>query len=76
MLRLGHRPQRDKRVTTHVALVARAFGAKGIYIHGNDQKLAKKIEDVINVWGGKYFRIEMISNPKKLVNDWKATGAR
>ncbi|TLZ95287.1 MAG: tRNA (cytidine(56)-2'-O)-methyltransferase, partial [Methanobacteriota archaeon] len=27
VLRLGHRPARDKRVTTHVALTARAFGA-------------------------------------------------
>ncbi|MGC9107424.1 MAG: tRNA (cytidine(56)-2'-O)-methyltransferase, partial [Infirmifilum sp.] len=26
VLRLYHRPDRDKRVTTHVALVARAFG--------------------------------------------------
>ncbi|MHC1579644.1 MAG: tRNA (cytidine(56)-2'-O)-methyltransferase, partial [Candidatus Alkanophagales archaeon] len=24
VLRLGHRPERDKRVTTHVGLVARA----------------------------------------------------
>ncbi|WP_238024898.1 MULTISPECIES: tRNA methyltransferase [Metallosphaera] len=76
VLRLGHRPQRDKRVTTHVALVARAFGAKGIYIQGDDRKLIKKIEDVINIWGGKYFRIEMISNPRKLVKDWKATGGK
>lgn len=32
ILRLGHRPKRDRRVTTHVILVARAFGAKGVYI--------------------------------------------
>ncbi|MGI0148094.1 MAG: tRNA (cytidine(56)-2'-O)-methyltransferase, partial [Thermoplasmata archaeon] len=32
VLRLGHRPSRDKRVTTHVALVARAFGAAGILV--------------------------------------------
>ena len=28
VLRIGHRPERDKRITTHVALVARAFGAE------------------------------------------------
>ena len=39
VLRIGHRPGRDKRVTTHVALVARAFGAGGIYIPGGDDKL-------------------------------------
>ncbi|WP_192806472.1 RNA methyltransferase [Saccharolobus islandicus] len=38
VLRLGHRPARDKRVTTHVILVARAFGAKGVYIEGKDGK--------------------------------------
>ncbi|TFG70124.1 MAG: tRNA (cytidine(56)-2'-O)-methyltransferase, partial [Methanomassiliicoccus sp.] len=27
VLRLGHRPERDQRVTTHVALTARALGA-------------------------------------------------
>ncbi|MCD6448820.1 MAG: tRNA (cytidine(56)-2'-O)-methyltransferase, partial [Thermoplasmata archaeon] len=28
--RYGHRISRDKRITTHVALVARAFNADGI----------------------------------------------
>ena len=32
IMRIGHRPQRDKRVTTHVALSSRALGAKGIYV--------------------------------------------
>ncbi|MCC6052717.1 MAG: tRNA (cytidine(56)-2'-O)-methyltransferase, partial [Desulfurococcaceae archaeon] len=32
VLRYGHRPERDKRVTTHVALVARAFGASGFIL--------------------------------------------
>ena len=29
IMRIGHRPERDKRVTTHVALSSRALGAKG-----------------------------------------------
>ena len=33
IMRIGHRPQRDKRVTTHVALSSRALGAKGIYVY-------------------------------------------
>lgn len=69
VLRLGHRPLRDKRVTTHVALVARAFGAKGIYVDGKDQKLVEKIKDVISLWGGSYFQVETIADPKKTGQD-------
>ena len=38
VLRLGHRIGRDKRITTHVALVARAFGADKILIDTEDRK--------------------------------------
>jgi predicted SpoU family rRNA methylase len=30
ILRIGHRPERDQRVTTHVGLTARALGAQGM----------------------------------------------
>ena len=33
VLRIGQRVVRDDRVTTHVALVARSFGAKKIYMN-------------------------------------------
>ena len=33
VLRIGQRILRDDRVTTHVALVARAFGASKIYMN-------------------------------------------
>jgi len=32
VLRYGHRPGRDKRITTHTLLVARAFGAHGFIL--------------------------------------------
>ena len=32
VLRLGHRLERDKRVTTHVGLVGRALGARGMLL--------------------------------------------
>ena len=32
VLRLGHRPERDARVTTHVGLTARALGASGMLL--------------------------------------------
>ncbi len=51
VLRLGHRENRDKRVSTHVALTARAFGACGIYFDRIDEKLFESIKDVCERWG-------------------------
>ncbi|QKQ99868.1 tRNA methyltransferase [Metallosphaera tengchongensis] len=77
VLRLGHRPERDKRVTTHVALVARAFGARGVFIEGEDNRLTENIKKVLEEWGGgSYFKVEMISDPKKIVNLWKRKGGK
>ncbi len=55
VLRLGHRPERDKRISTHVALTARAFGAKGIYFDTYDEKVFASVEDVVKRWGGDFF---------------------
>ncbi|MFP4558664.1 MAG: tRNA (cytidine(56)-2'-O)-methyltransferase [Archaeoglobaceae archaeon] len=55
ILRLGHRPQRDKRVSTHVALTARAFGAEGIYFDTYDPQLFEKINKVSASWGGNFW---------------------
>ena len=54
ILRIGHRPQRDKRVTTHVALSARALGAKGIMIDTEDPVLEENIRSVTDRFGGDY----------------------
>jgi len=54
VLRLGHRPQRDKRITTHVALVARAFGADKIIISTKDEKIESTINDVLSRFGGDF----------------------
>ena len=44
VLRLDHRLPRDERITTHVALVARAFGASEmIYTGQYDSGLEKSI---------------------------------
>jgi tRNA (cytidine56-2'-O)-methyltransferase len=42
VFRLGHRVQRDKRLTTHVALVARAFGADKCSTAGIKTQQSKK----------------------------------
>ncbi len=54
VLRLGHRPQRDKRVTTHVCLTARAFGADRVVIAEEDERLVDGIRSVANRFGGDF----------------------
>ena len=69
VLRIGHRPERDKRITTHVALTARAFGVSRISFHRPDSRILETVSDVCKKFGGD-FRIETISNPKKFLKEW------
>ncbi|MFO7618885.1 MAG: tRNA (cytidine(56)-2'-O)-methyltransferase [Thermoplasmata archaeon] len=52
VLRIGHRPERDKRITTHVALVARAFGADSILVDTRDPDLERNFSSTCERWGG------------------------
>ena len=54
IMRIGHRPERDKRVTTHVALSSRALGARGIYVDTPDPVLEENIRSVVDRFGGDY----------------------
>jgi tRNA (cytidine56-2'-O)-methyltransferase len=54
IMRIGHRPHRDKRVTTHVALSSRALGAKGIYVDTEDRALEENIKSVCERFGGDF----------------------
>ncbi|NYT01406.1 MAG: tRNA (cytidine(56)-2'-O)-methyltransferase [Methanosarcinales archaeon] len=54
VLRLGHRPERDMRITTHVGLVARAFGAEEMLLAARDQGVVDSLEDVVKRWGGSF----------------------
>ncbi len=73
VLRLGHRPDRDKRVSTHCALVARAFGADGIIFDTVDEKIKSKVIDVVKRFGGP-FTIEMGINWKNFIDKWIKEG--
>ena len=74
VLRLSHRKNRDKRMTTHCGLVARAFGARKIFISGEkDDATIKSIKSVALRWGGP-FDAEYISDWKKLILDKKKQG--
>ena len=54
ILRWGHR-HRDVRVTSHVALTARAFGASGLVLADSEDKTVERtIKRVIDKWGGNF----------------------
>jgi tRNA (cytidine56-2'-O)-methyltransferase len=71
VLRLGHRIARDKRITTHVALAARALGASGIIMSGDrDNELLNSVNDVAERWGGT-FSCEYRRDWKNVIRDYK-----
>ncbi|MCI4348892.1 MAG: tRNA (cytidine(56)-2'-O)-methyltransferase [Thermoplasmata archaeon] len=66
VLRIGHRPGRDPRLTTHLALAARAFGAERLLLHPPDPELARRIDAVRARWGGN-FQVEGCPDWKKAI---------
>ncbi|MEM2319481.1 MAG: tRNA (cytidine(56)-2'-O)-methyltransferase [Candidatus Bathyarchaeia archaeon] len=74
VLRWGHRPGRDVRLTTHVALTARALGASGFILSDiEDKKIKASVEKVVKNWGGP-FHFEMGTPWRKAVEEWKMKG--
>jgi len=74
VLRLGHRPSRDKRITTHVCLVARAFGATAVHIAGShDENLRNSLLKIVDAWGGP-FSLDFTNSPLSLLKEWKQSG--
>jgi tRNA (cytidine56-2'-O)-methyltransferase len=74
VLRLDHRRRRDARITTHVCLTARAFGANEVILSGErDKKLMENVEDVRERWGGS-FNVSYQKNWDNLIEEWKKNG--
>ncbi len=74
VLRWGHRPQRDVRLTTHVALTARALCASGfILADTQDSHIEETVQKISGRWGG-CFDFEMGTPWKKAVREWKEKG--
>jgi tRNA (cytidine56-2'-O)-methyltransferase len=74
ILRWGHRVQRDVRLTTHVALTARALCASGfILADTTDVHIEETVNKITKAWGGN-FHFEMGTPWKRAVREWKATG--
>jgi tRNA (cytidine56-2'-O)-methyltransferase len=71
VLRWGHRPQRDVRLTTHVALTARALCASGFVLADvQDKNIEQTVNRITARWGGD-FQFEMGTPWKKAVREWK-----
>ncbi len=73
VVRIGQRIVRDDRVTTHVALVARAFGADTILMTEVNPEIKDTLEKINHTWGGD-FSIEFIDSWKSVIKKKKENG--
>ena len=72
VLRLGHRKGRDPRITTHLALVARAMGADRFLLGGDeDEKMFENVRSVESRFG-QAMALEYLASPMS----WLRTFAR
>lgn len=70
-MRLGHRRGRDPRLTTHVALTARALACDGIILSGEkDDSIIENINEVVENWGN-HFEVKYEKNWRNVINNWK-----
>jgi tRNA (cytidine56-2'-O)-methyltransferase len=67
--RLGHRPGRDDRMTTHVGLTARALGADRVVLPTDASGSADTVRDITDRFGGP-FEVE-VGSPISVVRDWE-----
>lgn len=68
VLRIGQRPVRDDRVTTHAALVARAFGASRIYMTEANPEIRQGIRAINETWGGR-FEVEYVDGWRPVLRE-------
>ncbi|KZX48578.1 tRNA (cytidine(56)-2'-O)-methyltransferase [Haloarcula sp. K1] len=70
VLRLGHRPGRDERMTTHVGLTARALGADKVVLANAARNQADTVIDITDRFGGP-FDVASTEKPKRLIRDFE-----
>ncbi len=70
VLRLGHRPGRDDRMTTHIGLTARALGADRVLLAGDASQSLETVEDITDRFGGP-FEAELVEGHRSVVRDWE-----
>ncbi len=69
VVRVGHRPGRDDRMTTHVGLTARALGADRFVLAADHGGPLERIEDVTERFGGP-FRTERVDSVRSFLREW------
>jgi tRNA (cytidine56-2'-O)-methyltransferase len=74
VLRLGHRPGRDDRMTTHVGLTARALGADRVVLPSNATGARGTIGEVTGRFGGP-FVVETVEGTKGYLRSFEGTVA-
>jgi len=72
VLRLGHRPGRDERMTTHVGLTARALGADRVLFANDGASRADTVVDITDTFGGP-FEVETTDQPMADIDRWEGT---
>lgn len=72
VLRLGHRPGRDDRMTTHVGLTARALGADRVIFPDNAGQSVETVRDITDRFGGP-FAVELDGEQHATIRDWEGT---
>ncbi|WP_246999961.1 tRNA (cytidine(56)-2'-O)-methyltransferase [Halosolutus gelatinilyticus] len=70
VLRLGHRPGRDERMTTHVGLTARALGADRVVFPDNAGQSRDTVADITDRFGGP-FDVELTDSPRATIRGWE-----
>jgi len=72
LLRLSHRKERDKRITTHLFLTARVLGVRNVWYGGErDEKIEKSIKNIEEKWGKVFNEIKYIKNVEKFLREIK-----
>jgi tRNA (cytidine56-2'-O)-methyltransferase len=69
VLRLGHRPGRDERMSTHVGLTARALGADRVIFAGSADGPVETVTDITERFGGP-FDVEARESSRPLLGEW------
>lgn len=69
ILRCGHRPGRDDRMTTHVGLTARALGADRVVFPENAGEAVETVRNVTTRFGGP-FAVERRGDQRRFARNW------
>jgi len=74
VLLIGQRLVRDDRVTTHVALVSRAFGAARIFMTEVNPEIRGTVQSINETWGGR-FEVMYVDSWRPVIREKKQSGS-